>query len=171
MVPPGTEKGVNVTDDTAARIAALKAKGEAEAEQAKKPREETINWNQNLQEGDMIAGVMERGAIVNMDDGPRHLMEIRDHETGDLYTVWCSSFMLREAVIEKAPKVGSLVVVEFHGKQPSQKDPSRSFNLFTLEAEESDFEYWAELSRQAFSAKATVQAAPTPSFGPDEAPF
>ena len=163
-----------MTDDVQARIDALKAKGEAEAEESAKPREETINWNQGLQEGDMIAGILERGAMVPVGANKelRHLMEIRDHETKDLYTVWCGSFMLAQQVIDKAPKVGSLVVVQYHGKQESNKTPGRMFNVFSIEAETSDFEYWNEMTKAAYAKQqATPTVVPAVSFGPDEAPF
>lgn len=174
MVPAGAEERSIMTDDVQARIDALKTKGEEAAEEAKKPREDTINWNQGLSEGDMIAGLLERGAMVPVGDRKelRYLMEIRDHETKDLYTVWCGSFMLEQAVIEKAPKVGSLVVVQYHGKQQSSKDASRSFNVFTVEVEEADFEYWHKIEREARASQQRKPAVtPAVQFGPDEAPF
>lgn len=162
-------------DDTAARLAALKAKGDSAAEEAAKPREETINWNKGVQEGDMIAGTLVRGAQVKVkgETKMRYLMEIRDFTTKDLYTVWCGAYLLEQAIIDVAPAKDTLVVVQYHGKQQSNKNPDRSFNVFTLEAEESDFAYWDDIRAKARAEAASVTAAPAArqSFGPDEAPF
>ena len=50
-----------MTEVTPEQIAALQARGEIEAEEKSKPREKSINWNKTMQDGDMLAGIMERG--------------------------------------------------------------------------------------------------------------
>ncbi len=151
-----------MTDDVAAKIAALKAKGDESAEKALEEREESTNWNKVAEPGDMLAGVMERGAIVPIVDDsgnpqPRHLMEIRDAETGELFTVWCSSYMLKQRIIDVAPAKDTIVVVQYHGKQVSGKT-GRTFKLHTLEADQTDHEYWNDLMR-SYVAKQKAKAA------------
>ena len=151
-----------MTDDVAAKIAALKAKGDESAEKAMEEREESTNWNKVAEEGDMLAGVMERGAIVPIPDDsgnpqPRHLMEIRDAETGKLFTVWCSSYVLKQRIIDVAPAEGTLVVVQYHGKQVNEKT-GRTFKLHSLEADQTDHAYWNGLMR-SYMAKQEAKAA------------
>ena len=165
-----------MTDEVAARIAALKAMGEDSAEKAVEEREPSKNWNKGVKEGDMLAGTLVRGDKVWIEsrNEPTYLMEIRDHETKELYTVWCSAYMLNEAVIEKAPAENSLVVVEYHGKQ--EIGNGRTMNVFTVEVEAKDFPYWTEIDlaynrKQAARLEKKANGSNAPSFGPDEAPF
>jgi hypothetical protein len=176
VVSAGAEERDRMTDEVAARIAALKAMGEDSAEKAVEEREPSKNWNKGVKEGDMLAGMLVRGDKVWVEsrNESTYLMEIRDHETKELYTVWCSAFMLNEAIIEKAPAEGSLVVVEFHGKQ--EIGNGRTMGVFTVEVEKKDFEYWTNVDRvynkKRFDQLAKKAAGPdAPSFGPDEAPF
>ena len=165
-----------MTDEVQARIDALKAKGDEAAEKATEEREPSKNWNKGVKEDDMLAGTLERGDKVWIESRgePTYLMEIRDHETNELNTVWCSSYMLNEAVIEKAPAQGSLVVVQYHGKE--QIKSGRSMHVFTVEVERKDFDYWLDIDR-AYNRKRAAHAAKkqsqpdAPKFGPDEAPF
>lgn len=180
MVLAGAEEGVSMTnDDVQARIDALKAKGDEAAEEATKEREPRINWNKGVQPGQMLAGIMERGDRVFKDgwDAPRYLLEVRDMETKELYTVWCGNYMLERAIVDQCPAPGSLIVVQFHGKEKSQSNPNRSFNNFTLESETSDVAYWQDVDqkfqmRQSRKSTSSIGSATTaPRFGPDEAPF
>jgi len=165
-----------MTEVTPEQIAALQARGEIEAEEKSKPREKSINWNKTMQEGDMLAGIMERGGKVQTPtmEQPSYLMEIRDHETGDLYVVWCGNYQLKQAIIEKAPAEGGLVVVQYHGKQVL--DNGRTMKVFTVEPERSDHPYWHDIDQvfwkkqQEKGEKAAVQVQ-VPTYGPDEAPF
>jgi len=164
-----------MTDVDPDAIAALKKKGEAEAEEKSKPREESKNWNKGRQEGDMLAGLLVRGDKVQIkgreDEGPTYLMEIRDHETGELFTVWCGNYQLKQAVIDKAPAKDKLVVVQYHGRQPL--DGGKTMNVYTVEPEEEDFEYWRGIDEAFWKKQQDKPAAPVArtQFGPDEAPF
>ncbi|MEN8233753.1 MAG: hypothetical protein ABFR89_02380 [Actinomycetota bacterium] len=164
-----------MTDEQQAKIDALKTKGEESAKEAVAEREQGKNWNKGLEEGSMLAGIMEYGDKIYKEgwESPRYIMAIRDHETAELYTVWCSAYMLNEAVIQKAPAKGSLVVVQYHGKEQLQN--GRSMHVFSVETESTDFEYWENLDRAFNKKQAQKAAAPAaasrPKFGPDEAPF
>ena len=127
--------------------------------------------------GDMLAGTVVRGDFVPTSNGDTHLLVVRDDETGKEYTVWCSSYMLKQQVIDLAPAMGSLIVIAFHGKKQSKKDPSRSFNDYTMKVEKSDFEYWNQIMKRHFARQQLADTSSgggggvRPSFGPDEVPF
>lgn len=162
-----------MTDVDPDAIEKLKKKGEAEAEERAKPREESKNWNKGRREGDMLAGLLVRGDKVQIAgrDEPTYLMEIRDHETGELWTVWCGNYQLREAIIEKAPAKDKLVVVQYHGQQ--EITGGKKMNVYTVEPEEEDFVYWRGIDEIFWKKQQQKPAAPVvrTQFGPDEAPF
>jgi len=105
--------------------------------------------------GDMLAGTVVRGDHVMTSNGDARLIVIADEETDKEWTVWCSGKMLKDLVIEKAPALGSLIVVEFHGKFPVQSNPSYSFNKYTMEVGSTDFEYWDKITT-AYRRKAAA---------------
>ena len=163
-----------ISPERAAELTAqLAGRGDVKAEELAKPREKSINWNKGVEEGDMLAGILERGdkILITGRAEPSYLMEIRDYTTKDLYVVWCSNYQLKKAIIDDAPKVGAFIVVQYHGKQPL--DGGKSMNVFTVETEASDHPYWHGIDQAYFKKQAEKAAAPAqvPSFGPDEAPF
>ena len=105
----------------------------------------------------MLAGTVVRGDHVMTTNGDARLIVIKDEDTDKEWTVWCSGKMLLDLVIEKAPALGSLIVVEFHGKFPVQSNPSYSFNKYTMEVGTSDFKYWDEITAK-FRRKAAASA-------------
>jgi hypothetical protein len=158
------------TDD---KLAAMKAASKAEGSEEQQDRPET--WKP--EPGDMLAGTLVKGDRVMTQNGDARLMVIHDEETDKNWTVWCSGKMLRDAVIEKAPALGSLIVVEFHGKFPVQSNPSYSFNKYSVIVDETDFEYWDKIeARYRRKAQANESSARVESFnGSDDdelsAPF
>lgn len=160
------------------RIAALKAQANKGDGDERYPA-----WDvSKLDDGAVLAGVMIRGDHVMTRDGKdARLMIIEEVGTDERYTVWCSSKMLRDFVIEKAPPVGALIVIEYHGKFPVQSQPDRKFNkIVAVTDEDPDFKYWDGLREvmqrkdAEFAANApggAPAAMTTPSYGPDEAPF
>ena len=156
-----------VTDE---KLAAMKAASKAEAA---KDTEKAETWRP--EPGDMLAGTLVRGDRIMTARGDSRIMVIHDEETDKDWTVWCSGKMLLDAVLEKAPAEGSLIVVEFHGKFPVQSNPSYSFNKYTVIVDETDFEYWDQIDkrfrRKAQANESTARVEQVESFGPDEAPF
>jgi len=149
------------------------AKKESEAESEVTEKEYAPTWKPD--EGDMLAGTVIKGDYLMTSNGEAHMLVVQDEETKQEYTVWCSSYMLKQAVIDLAPAEGSLIVIQFHGKKQSKKDTSRSYNHYTMQVERSDFTYWDEIFKR-FRARAEQMnpagnGGPAPSFGPDEAPF
>jgi len=110
--------------------------------------------------GDMLAGTVVRGDHIMTANGDARLLVIADEETDKEWTVWCSGKMLKDLVIEKAPALGSLIVVEFHGKFPVQSNPSYSFNKYTMEVATTDFAYWDKIDK-AFHRKQAASVTET----------
>ena len=111
------------------------------------------------------------------DKGYSIIIEVAEIDTGEVYTVWCSSKLLEDWIIAEAPAVGSLVYLEFHGQQDVQSDSSRKYNLFSARAQIADHDYWHKIHAAYFAAaKSRQEASDTPNvtktdFGPEEAPF
>ena len=125
-------------------------------------------------EGDVLAGRITRIDHVMTSNGDSRLMVVKDVEDNEEKTVWCSGKMLLDLVLELAPPVGSLIVVEYHGKFPVQSNPSYSFNKYTMIVDEDpDFAAWDQVSAAYHrKANASANSAEIQTFdGPDEAPF
>ena len=145
-----------------------------EAESAGKERNVWDYKKQSVLQGKVIKGDR---FPTNTNKGYSIIIEVAEEGTDEVFTVWCSSKLLEDWIMTEAPAVGSLVYLEFHGKQPVQSDSSRSYNLFSARAQTADHEYWHKI-HQAYhaTAKAKQEAAGSPAvvkteFGPDEAPF
>jgi hypothetical protein len=160
-----------VTDD----IDALKQKASAKNEEQD---EKTITWRP--EKGDELIGELIRGKIVHTGRGKATLIVIKERDTEEMYTVWCSSKMLADWILDDAPAQGSTIYIKFDGKRPTRNDPSIKYNVYEAAASEGDGEYWSKL-RAAYRARQDdagdtgtrgAEAGVTPTqFGPDEAPF
>jgi hypothetical protein len=143
-------------------------------ERAAEASEKTKSWK--FTPGEAFEGTVVRGKVVHANDKRTPILICDEFETGDRYTIWCGNFMLERGISDLAPAVGSLVVIEFLGPQPTTSDPSRTFNNYSMAVSESDQEYWAGLEaayhrRSSIGAEA-AQHNEKPVFeGPEEAPF
>lgn len=160
-----------MTDD----IDALKAKASAKSDEQD---EKSTTWRP--EKGDELIGELIRGKIVMTARGQSTLIVVKERDTEEMYTVWCSSKMLADWILDDAPAQGSTVYIKFDGKRPTRNDPSIKYNVYEAAATEGNGEYWSKI-RAAFRARqdqagdtgtrgAPSEAAAT-QFGPDEAPF
>ena len=156
-------------------IDALKQKASAKSEEQD---EKTTTWRP--EKGDELIGELIRGKIVNTARGQSTLIVVKERDTEEMYTVWCSSKMLADWILDDAPAQGSTVYIKFDGKRPTRNDPSIKYNVYEAAATEGDGEYWSKI-RAAFRARQDdagdsgtrgAEAGVTKTqFGPDEAPF
>lgn len=133
------------------------------------------------EEGDILGGKVVRGFYQGGDYGVNPVVVVEEDGTGDVYNVGCSTRMLKDQVIEKAPPEGSLIVIQYVGVFPVSSAPERKFKKFIMTVEqEPDFPYWqtaytkyVEKQRMLADEAGFSQSAPAvkTSFGPDEAPF
>jgi hypothetical protein len=145
-------------------------------DRAKEATEKNRNWKfvAGIENG--FEGTVVRGKVVHANDKRTPILICDQVDTGDRYTVWCGNMMLERAVADLAPAIGSLVVIQFLGPEPSASNPSRTFHNYSMACTEGDFEYWAGLNK-AYNARSdagaeAAQHNEAPVFeGPDEAPF
>ena len=169
------EPTATTTDDGADEFFGSAAKAaETEGENAGKDRNVWDYKKQAVLQGKVIKGDR---FPTRTDKGYSIIIEVAEIGTDQVYTVWCSSKLLEDWIMSEAPAVGSLVYIEFLGKQPVQSDSSRKYNLFSVRAQVSDHPYWHKI-HQAYheKAKAKQEEAGSPAvvkteFGPDQAPF
>lgn len=76
--------------------------------------------------------------------GPRYKAFIKDYDTDLTISVFCSSKLLREGILDASPKKGTLIVFEYDGEHKSQR--GFSYGGYYVRAQESDPEYWAALT-------------------------
>jgi hypothetical protein len=160
-----------VTDE----IDALRQKASAKSEEQD---EKTVTWRP--EQGDELIGELVRGKHVSTARGKSTLIVVKERDTEEMYTVWCSSKMLADWIWDDAPAQGSTIYIKFDGKRPTRNDPSIKYNVYEAAASESDREYWAKLqaayqSRQDDAGDSGTRGAEAgvtkTQFGPDEAPF
>lgn len=138
----------------------------------------TFDWKaQTLLQGELIDV-----RVVNKKDGTvAKLAIVKEYGTGKTWTVWLTAFVLKDIFTEQAPAKGSLIHVEYKGKQPT-KDGNREYGMYVLvlpDLESSDFEWWGQLAKlhaqkeqgAGSYAGSTAGAVPIEQFGPDESPF
>ncbi len=119
--------------------------------------------------GEELIGTLEKADYVGTRNGPAHLMQIKVLDTDDVVTVWCSQMVLKNQVLDLAPAVGAVVVIIFEGKKDN-KEGTRQYNSYQMQASESDFELWSRVTREGaerIKLKAEI-AGPTGSGVVDE---
>ena len=128
--------------DTATEAEALLAKARAGAagENANPP-----TWKP--EPGEELIGTLEKADYVGTRNGPAHLMQIKILDTEDVVTVWCSQMVLKNQVLDLAPAEGAVVVIIFEGKKDN-KEGTRQYNSYQMQASESDFELWSRVTRE-----------------------
>jgi len=100
---------------------------------------DTTTWKPK--EGDVLIGTLLEGKILDGEYGPCHIMNIEDKD-GKVWTVWAGNKLLKDAVIEQAPKVGKGVSVKFDGMKQPSKPGGREYKAFYMACQESDHGYW-----------------------------
>ena len=170
-----TDPTPNLSPDNADEFFGTAAKAAAtEGENAGKERNVWDYKKQPVLQGKVIKGDR---FPTRTDKGYSIIIEVAEIGTDEVFTVWCSSKLLEDWIMSEAPAIGSLVYLEFHGKQEVQSDTSRKYNLFSARAQTADHEYWHKIHQSYFATlKAKQEAAGSPTvvktdFGPDEAPF
>jgi len=107
-------------------------------------------------EGEILVGTLLEAKYVDTSYGPAHLMQIETPEDG-VMTVWCSSKMLKDAVLDQAPAVGTWVSIKYGGKKEPKTEGGRAYNAYYMQCGEADFEYWHNLSRKTSNEEASEQ--------------
>jgi len=109
------------------------------------------------------------------DRPPSYKAFIKDYDTDVTITVFCARKMLRQGLLDAAPKVGALIVFDYQGMHEGRT--GFSYHKYYVRSEEADPGYWAELTRpkpgEAEEAAAALSAAATAgSFeSPSDAPY
>jgi len=107
--------------------------------------------------------------------GPSYKAFIKDYDTGVTITVFCARKMLRVGILDASPKVGTLIVFDYQGMKSGKS--GYDYHSYYVRAEESDPEYWAEVTRPPAGemeeiARAQAQEAEASSFeSPSDAPY
>jgi hypothetical protein len=130
------------------------------------------------EEGDTLEGIVVRGdyVLTRNSETPVHLIVIKDRETEEDFTVWCSATVLKGLVMDLAPKPGTKIVIQYEGKVLT-KSGDRSYGKWNMAAEATDFAYWHDLvSKYHQKAKMLGEQPMAPSvvrnpIGADEEPF
>jgi hypothetical protein len=96
--------------------------------------------------GDVLYGVLLDGRWVNTIHGDTRVLNVEDKD-GEVWTVWASSWMLADELDKKAPKIGSTIGIKFVEKRPAKKEGGYPLNVYMLNVEVSDYDYWANNKR------------------------
>jgi hypothetical protein len=128
------------------------------------------------EEGDVIGGPLVKGYYRGGEYGINAVMVITDVASGSTFSVSCSPKILKDAVTDLAPGVGTNVVIQYVGTFPTTKNPEWKYKSYIVRVEgDAQFGYWQDQFR-AFQAKQSMQAEAVAvqrvqSFGPDTSPF
>lgn len=136
-----------------------KAKAAAEGEGSSNPP--TFKFETAGQE---LIGTVEKIDYVGTRNGESHLMQIKVLDTDDIVTVWCSQTVLKNQVLDIAPAVGSVIVIIYEGKKHSEKS-GYDYNSYQVQASESDFQAWADVTREGAERIKLKAAANAPQGG------
>ena len=98
-------------------------------------------------EGQELIGTVTKIDYVGTRNGESHLMQIQKLDSDEVVTVWCSQTVLKNQVLDLAPAVGSVIVIIYEGKKHSDKS-GYDYNSYQVQASESDFQAWAEATKQ-----------------------
>jgi len=129
--------------------------------------------------GQVLKGTMTDIRVQGTKDGRINLLAtVDEHGTDDTYALWVgdSPKVLKDAMEDAAPAVGSLIYISYQGKRDT-KDGTRSYHVHTVQAETQDFEFWSKLLvERAHKAAGGGFDNPTggggiPAGAPDESPF
>jgi hypothetical protein len=126
--------------------------------------------------GQALRGYFSKATPKGTQYGPGYTVVIKDHDTGEYVKVWCKRKMLMDQLLDASPKVGTPVVFVYNGEKEGSRN---SYHSYQVRAEESDPEYWTDMTRKAVKAQEEYnarQAAPIavtqgPIDGPEEAPY
>jgi hypothetical protein len=94
------------------------------------------------EEGEVLLGTLIEAKVVNTDHGESLLVNVNDDD-GQTWTVWCGTKVLRESMLDKAPKIGSRLRIEFEGTRQPASSKGRPFKMHYVSAQEEDHEWWA----------------------------
>ena len=121
-----------------------------EKEQADREKlSKTKTWKPD--EGEILKGTLLEGKILDGEYGPCHIMNIEDAD-GEVWTVWAGNKLLKDALLDQAPKPGKGVSIKFDGVKKPAKPGGREYKAFYMACEASDHAYWRGVA-QAFAAQ------------------
>ncbi len=172
---PTTTVSDKATDAEADEFFGAAAKAAAvQGENAGKERNDWKYKKQPVLQGRIVQGAR---FPTNTQKGYAITIEVAELGTDEVYNVWCSGKILEDWIMAEAPAVGTLVYIEFLGKEPVQANPSHHYNNFSVRAQESDFDYWHKihngyhaLVKAKQEAAGGIQPVKT-NTGPEQAPF
>ena len=147
--------------DTAAVAEELRKKAQAASEGDSGSNPPTFKFETAGQE---LIGTVEKIDYVGTRNGPSHLMQIKQLDGDEIVTVWCSQTVLKNQVLDLAPAVGAVVVIIFEGKKHSEKS-GYDYNSYQVQASESDFQAWADATRNGAERIKLKEAANAPQGG------
>ena len=114
--------------------------------------------------GQELIGTVEKIDYVGTRNGESHLMQIKPLDSDEVVTVWCSQTVLKNQVLDLAPAVGSVIVIIYEGKKHSEKS-GYDYNSYQVQASESDFQAWADVTREGAQRIKLKAAANAPQGG------
>ena len=111
-----------------------------------------------------LVGTVTKIDYVGTRNGESHLMQVQRLDSDEVVTVWCSQTVLKNQVLDLAPAVGSVIVIIYEGKKHSEKS-GYDYNSYQVQASESDFQAWADVTREGAERIKLKQAAMSPVGG------
>lgn len=151
-------------------------KAEESAEAGPDEQHPAFKWKEK---GQVLKGTMTDIRVQGTKDGRINLLAtIDEHGTDKTWALWVgdSPKVLKDAMEDAAPAIGSLIYIHYDGKRDT-KDGNRSYHVHTVQAETQDFEFWSKLLvERSHKAAGGGFDSPTggggiPAGAPSESPF